>query len=540
MEPAQARNESLDSATHQAQPLVGLSSADVGSPCDTQRVHEIMSVQPHGCFLAVSLPSFTVTHVSTNIFARFPGFGRDEVVEGERLARVTGREFALAVEAKWKSGVLQPRARHVFRYGFPAWDVHMVLLADDILGIEIEDTVLDNQEPSVLDKKETLAHLIGITHKHQDRSLFWREACRAVRLATGLDRVMLYRFLPPSWHGEVVAEDRVAEAHSFLGHRFPSSDIPAPARELYLKNKVRFILDGTVPDVDIVPAGKSRGAELSDETPLNLTHSRLRGVSQFHKTYMGNMGVRSSLSIAVEVHGKLWGLIACHSASVCPVSHETRALCESIADVLSNWIPLADDLNQSRSREAAHACVREILCKIGDASSPVETLMKESHLLFKGLDTNGLAWVQGDHVEMSGLTPLREDIRQLARFWEVKWQEMGRPIGPLSTSSLREWDKRWESLSRQVSGVMGVSLGQGRGTLFAMRPEEVQNTRWGGDPRETLAKRAYSGLINPRHSFETWLETVHHRSKPWEAWQEGAWQHLGQMLSIIPLQKGFE
>jgi chemotaxis family two-component system sensor kinase Cph1 len=58
------------------------------------------------------------------------------------------------------------------------------------------------------------------------------------REITGFDRVMIYRFLPDGT-GSVVAEDKIDELAPFLNQRYPASDIPRQARELYLRNVIR-------------------------------------------------------------------------------------------------------------------------------------------------------------------------------------------------------------------------------------------------------------------------------------------------------------
>jgi len=62
-----------------------------------------------------------------------------------------------------------------------------------------------------------------------------RSIVRLVRELTGFDRVMLYKF-HHDFSGEVVGEDRQERLLPFLGHRYPASDIPEPARKLYLTN----------------------------------------------------------------------------------------------------------------------------------------------------------------------------------------------------------------------------------------------------------------------------------------------------------------
>ena len=52
------------------------------------------------------------------------------------------------------------------------------------------------------------------------------EAVRQVRALTQFDRVMLYRF-DAEGAGEVIVESTNSNAASFLGLRYPASDIPA-------------------------------------------------------------------------------------------------------------------------------------------------------------------------------------------------------------------------------------------------------------------------------------------------------------------------
>ena len=73
------------------------------------------------------------------------------------------------------------------------------------------------------------------------------DACRALvdalRQASGFDRVLFYQFLPDD-DGEVLAEACGDAAQgSYLGLRFPASDIPQVARNLYVLNPWRTIPD---------------------------------------------------------------------------------------------------------------------------------------------------------------------------------------------------------------------------------------------------------------------------------------------------------
>lgn len=62
-----------------------------------------------------------------------------------------------------------------------------------------------------------------------------------LRELLGCDRVKIYRFLE-DWTGEVITESKADHMDSFVGLRFPSSDIPAQARKLYRILPYRLLL----------------------------------------------------------------------------------------------------------------------------------------------------------------------------------------------------------------------------------------------------------------------------------------------------------
>jgi len=90
------------------------------------------------------------------------------------------------------------------------------------------------------------------------------QAVAQVRLITGYDRVMMYRFTK-DWHGDVIAEARVPEAHFYLHHHFPASDIAAQARAIFLSNWLRMI-----PDVGYTPVPVYPGVIPTNGAPLDL------------------------------------------------------------------------------------------------------------------------------------------------------------------------------------------------------------------------------------------------------------------------------
>ncbi len=139
---------------------------------------------------------------------------------------------------------------------------------------------------------------------------------------TGFNRVMLYSF-DAEGTGTVLAEASDGELPSYLDLRFPASDIPAQARELYRLNRLRLIPTANYTPVRIEPTLKPARWPASRSEP--------RGAAKrlpIHLQYMRNMGTLGSMSISILVDGALWGLISCHNAAAArrqrPGAHGVR------------------------------------------------------------------------------------------------------------------------------------------------------------------------------------------------------------------------
>ena len=106
-------------------------------------------------------------------------------------------------------------------------------------------------------------------------------AARAVARLTGYDRVMVYRFAADG-SGSVIAEALSGRQVPYLGLRYPASDIPAQARELYLRNPTRLIADARhegLPIVSLEPAPIERFEALEQLRALWHGHRIVVGVT---------------------------------------------------------------------------------------------------------------------------------------------------------------------------------------------------------------------------------------------------------------------
>jgi len=184
--------------------------------------------------------------------------------------------------------------------------------------IEIED--IEDTE-AVGEFYNTLVSLGRVMEFYADERVI-KNACDTVfNLLEHYDRGMVYQFNDDS-SGEVVHEIKKSHIEtSYYGMRFPASDIPLPARQLYIKNGLRYIENVEAEAVPIIC-----------ETPVDLSHCRMRAVSKPHIIYLRNMGIVCSLSIAIVVEGELWGLLAFHgySRKYKPSLHQ-RIACETVS-----------------------------------------------------------------------------------------------------------------------------------------------------------------------------------------------------------------
>ncbi len=169
------------------------------------------------------------------------------------------------------------------------------------------------------------------------------EAVAIYRELAGYDRVMFYRF-DPDGHGEVMAEAKEAHLEPYLGLHYPESDIPQRARELYLRNRVRVLVDVNYEPVPLVPRLFPPTGE-----ELDMSMSWLRSMSPLHLQYLRNMGVTATLVVSLVREGKLWGLIACHHYTPKRLAYAMRAACDLVAEMLSTRIAVLENFSQVRT-----------------------------------------------------------------------------------------------------------------------------------------------------------------------------------------------
>ena len=464
--------------------------------CDIEQIHIPGSIQPHGLLLLFDAVSGQLMHWAGD-FVRLLGMEPVPSQSSYDLLEVQFNELIKSMgdcgEEAVHAGCIQPRDRAPL-----AMIVHRT---DSFAAVELQ---LFGTESGAAPALELVRSISLRTATMPTLSRACEEAATQVRSITGFDRVMVYRFLEDE-SGLVVAEARDANVVTYLNHRFPASDIPRQARELYTRSLTRVI-----PDVDYMPMALQPAVDCGT---VDMAQSILRSVSPVHIQYLKNMGVSASMSISLLVDGKLWGLIVCHHTAPRAVSVESMLLCRHVGTSLSAYVLSFAQAEKARAADLQASILETNLRRLRLSKDPERTLRTSIRQLQRMIDCNGAVLLEdGELVAAAGQVPNPDELRALA---------------PLVEAQLLTRDGFWTDcigtalagappIARIASGVVAVQI-EAENPLLALwfRPEQVEEISWAGDPRDKRASRLRLDPLTPRRSFATWRETVCGRSRRW-------------------------
>lgn len=351
----------------------------------------------------------------------------------------------------------------------------------------------------------------------------WRLYCQylaeTLREVSGFERVMIYRFREDET-GEVITESLDSGLAPYLGLRYPASDIPKIARELYLANSHRQIPDRAAEPVPIL-------AVAGEDTPLDLSLSDLRAVSPVHLEYLKNMGVTASLSFSLVVGERLWGLIACHHRQPRHLPLPVRERCVAMSQAFS--LAIAGFQGTRRLLELYES--EEDITHLHEALRQAEDFSNENtpeasrrlgEMLLDLVAASGAALVDGDNLICFGNPPPAEAIRA-----QIAWMIAACDDSIFATDHLPDLFPPAQAYPEQASGLLAVRVRHyteaGERLFLWWRPEQPQTVAWAGDPRKSaLGDRSSDdpsdqtpAMLSPRASFEQWVETMTGCSDPW-------------------------
>lgn len=493
--------------------------------CAREAIHLPGAVQPHGALLVLSAEAGAVAagpilQASVNV-ASLLGASRDPLEAPCTLADALGdlgRRLAEELEQWLAADDQLPFTRTLtLGDGEPvATHAHRM---NDLLILEIEPIGANpvSSDDLAPDLQTALAEL---NNARSLEELFDRCA-RRVRALTGFDRVLIYQFDADA-NGTVVAEDRNDRLPSYLDLRFPASDIPRQARELYRLNRLRLI-----PDSAYQPAPIRSAPGIEGRAPLDLSHSTLRSVSGVHLEYMRNMGTAASMSISILVDGALWGLISCHHLEPRWAPPSVRRACDFLGQIFAMQIASRLRAQETAERLRLKSHQSRLIADIANAQQKYPEGLRRSPIDWLGVtNAEGAAISQAGDVVEVGASPGPAAVRAI-----VAWlQRQGSPeIFASDRFSLPELTDEAQGLA---CGLLAVATSRLHADyVLWFRPEVVRTVRWGGEPTKQMDGDA---RLHPRRSFSLWREQVRGRARPWgEAEIESAQELRSAILSIV-------
>lgn len=460
--------------------------------CASEQLHLSGRIQAHGALIAADLQDRRITYASANTADRI-GAAPDQLFDAPVTSIFSPDEHQRLEQAIEQSGY-QPSSPDLYGVRLAA-DVHgkVDVILHQVAGqivIEIERSHGDDQ-----------ANLVPVLYSSQELGEatsvpeIEMAVARAVRSLTGFDRVMVYRFHDDE-HGEIVAEDRLPGLVRYLGHHFPASDIPLQARHIYTRKASRYIPDVDEGDVAVVASPWLAG------TGLDLSHAALRSVSPFHLEFMRNMDTAASVSFSMADAGRLTRLVSCTSEKPQWLSRSTRRACELLVLQAKLQVSAAEQisrLNDAARRESIRNRLRSAMQTAPDIA---EGLTSASGDLLKLCQAESAATCVDGQYRSIGTAPSEDAVRRIAS--EIRASRS--PGSPWATDRL----EKQTAHDLGAAGCLFVALSAPDDFVIWFRRDRLRQLRWLGDPR------AHSvGLLNPRKSFDTWLEQVTGSSVPW-------------------------
>jgi chemotaxis family two-component system sensor kinase Cph1 len=467
--------------------------------CESEPIHIPGSIQPHGFLFAVRMDDYVIDFCSANCLDYIQV--QPSNVLGKNLATLCSGEEVRDFDSYIQMGNFDHSKPFVFTINQIPYNT-TVHKSGKLLVLELEPFPDGSKDlPNLYSQTRKFVSFMEGTAKMVE---LCREIAEETRLITGYDRVMIYHF-DAEYNGEVIAESKREDLDSFANQKYPHTDIPAQARELYIRNPMRMIADVNYEPVPLLTLDSHTA---TDNQSLDLSLSVLRSVSPIHVEYLKNMGVRATLTISLLKGQKLWGLIACHHYSPKILPHYTRLSALLQGHFLASQIGVREVAEEFEVAQNTEHALQQLLSLLEDYENPVEAFYR-SPMLLRVANAEGAIIIHDGKIFKNGNVPSDEDTHKLN-----EWLRKTYGNNQLATACLPELYPQGELLAKHAAGLIYYSLSENSSILW-LRPEVVHTINWAGNPNKAVGVNEDGNRLTPRKSFELWMEVVKNKSIEW-------------------------
>ncbi len=365
-----------------------------------------------------------------------------------------------------------------------------------------------------------------------------------VSLFLAIDRIMIYKFHPDG-SGKVVAESINNNIlPSLLGLNFPADDIPAHAREMFVKSRVRSVVNLEMGQIGKSPVYETETGEMVSE---DISY---RDVDPCHIEYLTAMGVNSSLVTPIFHQEQLWGLLVAHHSQSYSVSEQQLKVVQVVVDQLSLAIAQSILLTQARSqakREAIVISIATLLHSIKDI--PLQSALEKTVAAFEGCggricirnqaskSLNECLETDGELIQIytHGRQPIIPDLAKYSlmeqhSIWEEYYKTGNYSVWGISDihqiPGLRNLQTAFDAT--KIRSILMIPLEYHQqliGYLSIFRKEIDTETLWAGQ-FDSDRRQNY-----PRKSFEVWRESKTAQARQWTKEEIELAEQLGKQFS---------
>ncbi|SBS30508.1 Phytochrome-like protein cph2 [Marinomonas spartinae] len=482
--------------------------------CANEQIQIIGSIQPHGFQIVVDSKDHRIVQYSDNISRLIKEVSHakinDRALLGSHLFKwLTFKEREKLDSLPTKYTVALPLTDDSVIKG-SQWEC-VAHVSHGWICLEFTPKIPESINSSTLiSQLDDMVALLKVVH---DEAELFQTITAQLQSYTQYDRVMMYRF-HPDWSGEVVAES-VSEQESvkFLGLRFPAEDIPKQARELYKLNMIRYFANVLDTPAKLVPSILPNGE------PLDQSVSSLRNMSNVHRSYLKNMGVKASLSLSIIEEDKLWGMVVFHhNTSKVPsqrVISQLRITSKLFGEIINSYLTPSFNIKELTFLMNTQSYIEAVFSQAKKADL--------SHSLFETIleKVNSII-----HYDFIGIIYDKKCYSLKQNTFSILEQATSDALAQIFTDAdMLHYES--SQLYNDIGAIPGLEDMYGLSIMRTQSPidfyvfigrREVSKTiQWGGVPGTVdIVLKDNKRQLEPRSSFALWCQQVEGQSKEWQ------------------------
>lgn len=475
--------------------------------CEKEQLHLSGMIQSFGALIGVNKADLTISHASENIKS-FVGLSAQELI-GSKITVLSDQLSIMIDELEFDDN-----HRYITR-SIKLITACSLRFSEDKNHIVIDIEEAQENDFAPLATSSSLRQAISPSNEHELQQLY-ANFVNEIKSLIRFDRVMIYQF-QEDWSGIVIAEAAQSELGSYLDLRWPASDIPKIARDLYAINPSRIICDVEGQQVKILS---------NNQTPIDLTYSETRSVSPIHIQYLSNMGVKASFSISIMMNDRLWGLVACHHTEQINLAVQTKQKAIELTQQLRRSIQSYTAKNKLRHFDDREVFLNQVLKSYSKTTPPINVLTIHQKGLLDYILADGFAFLVANQIFCYGNTPSNDEILSIAKHLI---QGSSETLQTQSIQQLGVLDSNYQG----PPGVLAIHIKNTKGGSlcgFWFKKEVIQEVTWAGNPNKPLSEKKDAQTLSPRISFEEWVEIKRNSSHPFGQFDEGAARRFCRLM----------